>query len=45
MVPVEEALEKQILPKILVLESISERLRKLLSLGANRAGLGIQNLT
>ena len=45
MGPVEKAFVNKFLPKILGLESISGRLRKLLALGAKRAGLGILNLT
>ena len=41
MVPVEEALGNKFMPKLLGIQSISGRLRKLLSLGANRSGLGI----
>ena len=36
---------KNILPKLLVLESISGRLRKLISLRAKRADLGFPKLT
>ena len=43
MVPVEEASENKFLPKILGLESISGRLRKLLDLGEKREGIGILN--
>ena len=42
---VEEALVNNFLPKILGLESISGSLRKLMDLGAKRAGLGILNPT
>ena len=45
MVPVEEALANKFLPKLLGLQSISGRLRKLLYLGAKRAGIGIPNPT
>ena len=41
----EEVLANTFLPKLLGLESISGRLGKLLLLRANRAGLGISNLT
>ena len=45
MVPVEEALANKFLSKLLGLESISERLRNILDLEANRAGISIPNLT
>ena len=41
MIPVEEALANKFLPKLLELQSISGRLRKLLALGYKRSGLGI----
>ena len=41
MIPVEEALANKFLPKLLELQSISGRLRKLLALGDKRSGLGI----
>ena len=42
---VEEALVKRFLPKLLGLESISGRMRKLLYLGAEMAGIEIPNPT
>ena len=41
MSPVEEALANKFLPKLLGLQSISGRLRKLLALGYKRSGLSI----
>ena len=45
MGPVEEALTNKFLLKLLGLQSILGRLRKLLALGFKRAGIGIPNLT
>ena len=45
MGPVEEALTNKFLPKPLGLQSILGRLRKLLALGAKRAGFGIPKPT
>ena len=45
MSPVEEALSNKFLPKLLELQSISGRLRKLLALGDKRSGLGIPDPT
>ena len=42
---VEEALVNKFLQKLMVLHSISRRMRKLLDLGSKKAGLGIPNLT
>ena len=45
MRPVEEALDNKFLPKLLGLQIISGRLRKLLALGDKRSGLGIPDPT
>ena len=45
MSPVEEALANKFLPKLLELQSISGRLRKLLALGYKRSGLSIPDPT
>ena len=43
MGPMEKALANNFMPKLLGLDSISGRLRKLMEIGYNRAGLGIMN--
>ena len=45
MVPVEKALADKFLPKMLVMESISGRLREILAILAKRLGLNIPNPT